>query len=58
MRRVGLGGHCPHCDEPIAITDLLEEVIHWQQPTTRNDVDPPGRANIQPLQKGSIFGRC
>jgi hypothetical protein len=29
MRRIGLGGHCPHCDEPIAITDLLkEEVSH------------------------------
>jgi len=21
--RVGLGGLCPHCDEPVAITDLL-----------------------------------
>ena len=29
MRRVGIGGHCPHCDEPVAITDLLdEEVTH------------------------------
>ena len=25
MRRIGLGGHCPHCDEPVAITDLLDE---------------------------------
>lgn len=22
--RVGLGGLCPHCDEPVAITDLLD----------------------------------
>ena len=25
MRRVGLGGPCPHCDEPVALTDLLNE---------------------------------
>ena len=24
-RRVGTGGPCPHCDEPVAITDLTEE---------------------------------
>jgi len=29
MRRIGTGGHCPHCDEPITITDLVdEEVAH------------------------------
>lgn len=22
-RRVGIGGLCPHCDEPVAISDLL-----------------------------------
>ena len=22
--RIGLGGRCPHCDEPVAITDLLD----------------------------------
>ena len=27
MRRVGLGGNCPHCDEPVAITDLLGEEV-------------------------------
>jgi hypothetical protein len=27
MRRVGLGGHCPHCDEPVAIADLLDEEV-------------------------------
>ena len=21
-RRIDLGGHCPHCDEPVAINDL------------------------------------
>ncbi len=25
MRRVGLGGNCPHRDEPVAINDLLGE---------------------------------
>ncbi len=23
MRRVGPGGTCPHCDEPVAVTDVL-----------------------------------
>ena len=27
MRRVGIGGHCPSCDEPIAITELLAEEV-------------------------------
>jgi hypothetical protein len=25
-RRVGPGGECPHCDEPVAIADLIQEV--------------------------------
>jgi hypothetical protein len=25
MRRIGLGGRCPSCDEPIAVTELLDE---------------------------------
>ena len=25
MHRVGLGGACPHCDEPVAVTDLLDQ---------------------------------
>ena len=25
MRRVGLGGCCPACDEPIAVTELLDQ---------------------------------
>ena len=24
MRRVGLGGRCPHCDEAVAVADLLD----------------------------------
>jgi hypothetical protein len=24
-RRVGLGGHCPHCDEPVAVGDLVAD---------------------------------
>ena len=27
MRRVGLGGACPHCDEAVAVTDLLAEEV-------------------------------
>ena len=25
-RRVGLGGDCPHCDQPVAIDDLIQQV--------------------------------
>lgn len=24
-RRVGLGGPCPHCDQPVALSDLLDQ---------------------------------
>ena len=24
MRRIGIGGHCPSCDEPVAVCDLLD----------------------------------
>jgi hypothetical protein len=27
LTRIGLGGACPHCAEPVAIRDLLEEVM-------------------------------
>ncbi|MGH9070928.1 MAG: hypothetical protein ACRDX8_07155 [Acidimicrobiales bacterium] len=27
MRRIGLGGSCPACDEPVAVVDLLGEGI-------------------------------
>jgi DNA polymerase II large subunit len=23
MRRVGIGGACPHCDEPVAVVELV-----------------------------------
>ena len=26
MRKVGLGGSCPECDSPVAISDLLDEI--------------------------------
>ena len=26
-RRIGIGGQCPNCDEPIAITDLIEHAV-------------------------------
>ena len=27
MRRVGIGGHCPSCDEPVAVAELLEPEV-------------------------------
>jgi hypothetical protein len=28
MRKVGIGGSCPCCDEPVAVTELVgEEVV-------------------------------
>jgi hypothetical protein len=27
MRRVGIGGCCPHCDEPVAIHELLDQEV-------------------------------
>src|SRR5664280_2258202 len=26
-RRIGVGGPCPHCDEPVAVTDLLAQAV-------------------------------
>lgn len=25
MRKIGLGGHCIHCNEPLAVNELLDE---------------------------------
>ena len=27
MRKIGLGGECPHCDEPVAVTELLDQEV-------------------------------
>jgi hypothetical protein len=27
MRKVGLGGLCPHCEEPVTVFDLLNEEV-------------------------------
>ena len=27
MRRIGIGGSCPHCDEAVAVTELLGEGV-------------------------------
>lgn len=29
MRRIGYGGHCPSCDEPVAVADLLDEEVGY-----------------------------
>ena len=44
-RKIGAGGHCPHCDEPVAISDLIT--------ITSNS----GGQNSA-VEKGSSFGRC
>jgi len=42
-RRVGIGGPCPHCDEPIAVTDLIDnQMIQVLQTHTH-----PGGAKSQ-----------
>ena len=27
MRKLGLGGPCPHCDEPVAVIELLDQEV-------------------------------
>jgi hypothetical protein len=27
MRKIGLGGECPHCAEPVAVTELLSQEV-------------------------------
>ena len=27
MRKLGLGGPCPHCDEPVAVVELLDQEV-------------------------------
>ncbi len=33
-RRIGVGGACPHCQEPVAITDLLDYPTVTTRPAT------------------------
>jgi hypothetical protein len=28
MRKIGLGGECPHCSEPVAVTELLDQGVN------------------------------
>jgi hypothetical protein len=28
MRKLGIGGRCPHCDEAVAVADLLDDGLH------------------------------
>jgi predicted RNA-binding Zn-ribbon protein involved in translation (DUF1610 family) len=37
-RRIGVGGACPTCDAPVAITDLVDQAVIT---TTRNRRHPP-----------------
>ena len=27
MRKIGLGGPCPHCDTPVSVTELLDQEV-------------------------------
>jgi hypothetical protein len=27
MRRVGIGGACPHCDEPVTVAELIGQAV-------------------------------
>jgi predicted RNA-binding Zn-ribbon protein involved in translation (DUF1610 family) len=42
-RRVGVGGACPHCDQPVAVTDLIDAAaVTMTAPVTPNR---PGRTS-------------
>ena len=43
MTRIGYGGTCPCCDEPIAFNELLTA----QNPVTAQTVTPPNYAHIR-----------
>lgn len=51
MGRVGIGGLCPHCDEPVAVSDLVAEVV---VPTP---VEPARRASTTPLRPATAPAR-
>ena len=34
-RRIGLGGACPHCDQPVAVTDLIDQATVTTTPPSR-----------------------
>jgi hypothetical protein len=45
MRRVGFGGACPLCDEPVAVADLIGPEV---SPSTGPQVVCGGRADDPP----------
>jgi hypothetical protein len=53
MTRVGLGGECPGCLEPVAICELLDDatVLSWQ-PATPATIPAPATA-VRPPQRGA-----
>jgi hypothetical protein len=32
MRKIGVGGPCPHCEDPVAVTDLLDQEMTTGSP--------------------------
>jgi len=39
-RRIGIGGPCPHCDEPVALTDLLDQDVTIMAPNPNRPAQP------------------
>ena len=35
-RRISIGGQCPNCDQPVAVTDLLDQAVITTAPTRRH----------------------
>lgn len=33
-RRIGLGGNCPECDAVIVLAELIDGILHLQEPVT------------------------
>jgi len=48
-RRAGIGGTCPHCDQPVSLADLLDHEITLlpatRQPARRPTGNPPTHGN-------------
>ena len=51
-RRVGVGGPCPHCDQPVAIQDLLDQATITITPPAAPCIgDPPSTTNARTVHQ-------
>jgi hypothetical protein len=39
-RRIDIGGLCPHCEEPVAISDLIDQHVPSSTPGPTNPAEP------------------